>query len=99
MSTFFGISAIVEAGQTLVPGADVLCKVTILKSASNSPASLTISGSRLRIATQAIVGGVPAGAITIPTTGDVDGGVSFEIQCSSITLTGSGAAILVQYNI
>lgn len=99
MSTFFGISAIVETGQTLVPGADVLCKVTILKSANASPASLTITGSRLRNATTAVVGGVPAAAITIPTTGDVDGGVSFEIQCTTIALTGDNAAILVQYNI
>lgn len=98
MSTFFGISALVAPNETLVVGSDVLCRITILKSASSTPATVTVAGSRLRNATALTVGGVDVAALAIATSGDSDAGLSFDLQCSTVTLTGNGSSILVQYN-
>ena len=99
MSTFFGISALVAPNETLVVGTDVLCRITFLKSLSATPATVNVTGSRLRNATAVTPGGVVVAALAIGTSGDSDGGLSFDVQCSTITLTGADSSILVQYNI
>ena len=98
MSTFLGKTALVAPNQTLVLTPDTLCRITILKSVSATPASVTITGSQLRNASALTVGGVVTASLVLATTGDAEAGMSWELQCSTVTLTGAGSSILVQYN-